>query len=210
MSEYNPPWEEIIRLHQNLKYIVLKAEELTKEKETYIQPILEQRDALDHFIRSKAAELGLLEKTKDSYYIEQQFEKMKGHLYRAFFDAADWASTSIRDEVDFVLSRYTHECIVAVIPEYYEEIIPSIDNISNKIALIRNGKDIAQEKNEIVEEVNRYFDLVDGLFTHLSKIKSKIRGLEDYRKRSLIEKWKNWIITLIIGVICIILGWLIN
>ncbi|MEW6236125.1 MAG: hypothetical protein AB1656_12125 [Candidatus Omnitrophota bacterium] len=84
MPVNNHNWEKIIKLHQYLKSLIIRGEEFGGNFDAFLQPSLEQRSALDHLIRARAAELGLSEHENNVDYIEQQYDKVVGHLYRAF------------------------------------------------------------------------------------------------------------------------------
>ena len=92
-------WKLIVLLQETVKALVIWAEENDVDKlETFLQPIKEQRDALEHLCRVKAAELGLKTGGEDiDKYILINIEKAIGHLYRAFFDAADFLCIILRE-----------------------------------------------------------------------------------------------------------------
>lgn len=102
-GDLSPLWTKIVAVHLSLKQLIIKGEEFDKELETYVQPTLEQRSALDHICRAQAASLGLKDVDDPDTYASQQLDKALGHLYRGYFDAADWFSISIRDRISETL-----------------------------------------------------------------------------------------------------------
>ena len=92
-------WQTIVRVHNATKSLLIKAEEIDPSHQFFYPPIIQQRDALDHIMRAALAWIdpetiknnsGNL---KDpSEYSKRQLDKALGHVYRAFFDAADWVS----------------------------------------------------------------------------------------------------------------------
>ncbi len=118
-------WSKIVQLHRATKTLTLLSEEHElKEWRKFLQPAMEEVHALEHIMRAKAAELGFLadlEPDNKLGYIEKNLDKAIGHLYRAFFDTADWLSVIIRQKIITALETYDNRCITAVIPEYYKE-----------------------------------------------------------------------------------------
>jgi len=130
-------WARIIEVHQYAKELMIKGEEIGSafEYETFIQPLQEQRHALEHIVRARYSELNP-ENDEDDKYIEQNLEKALGHEYRCFFDIADWVSITIRDSIIRQLSKYSSDCISFVFPDYYEKIRPLLEKISQVLKVL--------------------------------------------------------------------------
>ena len=200
-------WSKIVAVHLSLKQLIISGEEFDKELETYIQPVLEQRSALDHISRAKAAELGLKEDVDDiQAYVKQQLDKALGHLYRGFFDAADWFSISIRDGIKETLEPYSHECIQAAIPSYFNAIYPKLIEAEKGIASIRNNKDIIRP-SQILEEVEQYGEILNELLDIHEQVSTRIPAMIDYQQREA-KKSKSGIVTgIIIGLLVALFAW---
>jgi hypothetical protein len=212
-AEYADEWSRIIEIHNHTKSVFLCAEEFDSQFLDFVQPVLELRNAFEHIIRLKAAELGINnEKDADSdNYIPHSFNKALGHEYRAFFDAADWFSVCIRERIIKILTQYSSECIDAVLPNYYSELRPAIDKTCQDIAKIRGAKDVSKSKDLLVE-VNQYRKVIEQLLEIYEQIMNSVPSLVDWNKRSLKSKIISYISTAVIGgVICsFITAWVLH
>ncbi len=199
----NAPWDKIVLLHKNLKSLILVSEEFDPKYNDFLQPSLEQKHALDHLIRAIAAETNQSEHTGDNRYIEEQYDHLIGHLYRAYFDAADWLSITIRDKITTTLKPYSVNCIKAAIPEYYSEYKPKLNQAVTEISALRGAKDVGKEK--IIDEVNQYRELLLELLNIYNDIEVKLPVLDEHKKKEFWFTFKNWIF----AVAGIIIGGLI-
>ena len=178
-------WKTIVQVHQQAKSLMLIAEELDPEFSTFVQPVRELRDALEHIVRAKAVETGIAPPpnniNKDDY-IRTSYGKALGHEYRAFFDVADWLSMTIREKVLGLMEDYSKETITNVVPSYYQEWRPAIEKVSIEIARIRDSKDIA-DKGKILSEVQEYRDKIDELLEIHEQLLISIPALQEYSKK---------------------------
>lgn len=173
-------WHGIVQLQQYTKSLLILAEEYELEEwKTFTQPLQEQRSALDHICRSMASELNIIPNC-DKNYIEENLKKAKGHLYRAFFDTADWLSIVLRERIIREIDRYDIENIIIVIPEYYQKIRPEIEATTLEIAKIRDAKDISKN-NSLIEQVKHYHEKITELLTLYQSLHAKIPLLEKFR-----------------------------
>lgn len=72
---------------------MLIAEEIAEKGEIFIQPLKEQRDAFDHLMRCYGVYFSHQETVGGENlekYVLINLDKACGHIYRAFFDTADW------------------------------------------------------------------------------------------------------------------------
>ncbi len=182
-SPYADQWTRLVEIHNHAKCVFLCAEEFDPEFLDFVQPVMELRNGFEHIIRAKASELGLNGEAdaKLPDYIPQSFDKAIGHEYRAFFDAADWFSVCIRDRITKTLEHYSHECIAAVLPEYYPKLRPRIDQTCWEIASIRGAKDIAKGKDLLVE-VAKYRAAIDELLGIYEQIENSIPAFVVWRR----------------------------
>ncbi len=157
---------------------------------------MELRNALEHVIRSKAAELGINGEADANLpnYVPSSFDKAVGHEYRAFFDAADWFSVCIRDRITKALRPYSQECITAVLPDYYPKLRKTVDRTCREIAELRGAKDIAKGK-DLLAEVGKYRAAIDGLLSVYEQIQDSIPALVDWRRK----KRRNALIVWVLG-----------
>jgi hypothetical protein len=209
-SPHADQWTRLVEIHNHAKSVFLCAEEFDPEFLDFVQPVMELRNGFEHIIRAKAAELGLNGEAAANLpdYIPQSFDKVIGHEYRAFFDAADWFSVCIRDRVTKTLKRYSHECITAVLPEYYPKLRPRIDQICREIAVIRGAKDIAKGK-DLLAEVGKYRAAIDELLGIYERIENSIPALVDWKHKNRRSAVVGWIVSALVGslITAVVTAW---
>lgn len=213
MMENQELWEKICTIQASLKKVVLKVEQISSEQ-TLVQVALEQRNALDHVIRAKSRELIIAEvaepSEEDRQYIRDNFDKALGHVYRGFFDACDWSNIVLREKITQTLKGYSNECICTVIPTYYPEIRPKLDELSSETASIRESKDIANG-NEIIPQVRKYEESVLEMIRIVQSIDYKVPALEQYAKGEKTSNMKSLGIKIALLVLAALLGgWITN
>jgi len=205
-------WSKIVQLHRATKELTLLAEEHELEWRKFIQPAMEEGHALEHIIRSKAAELGSLadlEPDNKLGYIDKNLDKAIGHLYRAFFDTADWLSVILRQKIINALKMYDNRCITAVMPEYYQKIRPNLEQINSEIAQIRKGKDIGKDisaDKALIDQVEFYKEKLEKLLTYHKTIITKVPALEQYKNKEAKKDFRQKVIGFVIGVVVTVIG----
>lgn len=201
-SSPNGRWQKLVEIHNHAKSVFLCAEEFDPGFQDFLQPILELRHALEHIVRAKAAELGISDGANgaDADYILHSLDKAIGHEYRAFFDAADWFSVCIRDRITKTLSRYSHECITAVLTDYYPKFRPRVDQICRNIANIRGDKDIAKGE-EVLAEVGEYRAAIDELLYIDDRIQCCVPALTDWRRKNRRASFMKWLLPALGGML---------
>jgi hypothetical protein len=220
--DYGNTWLKIIEIHNNAKSVFLLAEEFDPESKDFIQPAMELRHGLEHIIRAQAAILGInsSKNNQNHLYIQASFDKAIGHEYRAFFDAADWLSVSIRKRIMETLDVYSHECIEAVIPEYYPILRSRVDQCCREIAAIRGAKDVASNLDieakvgkgkEAIVEVSKYRQVISELLAIDEKVHGSISALIDWKKKNRRSAFCRWFWGPFVGglIIAIIAAWIL-
>jgi len=101
---YKDTWAKIIEIHQYSKELWIIGEEISGE--TLIQPLQEQRHALEHIVRSRICEM---DRGINDDYVQINLERALGHVYRSFFDVADWVSLNIRGKIQDLMKGYSSE-----------------------------------------------------------------------------------------------------
>ncbi len=203
----NKTWQEICEIYTCTKRITLLAEEYDKEFNSFIQPINEIKNVLDHLVRSKSVELGsvkLKNATRQSknIYIHNNLEKALAHAYRAFVDTSDYFAITFREKIINTLSPFNDEVISIAFPEYYSIHRTRIDEISEKVAEFRMKKDIGDSDN-IMNLVREYCAISEELFEIFKKIQKKIAPLMKVKK-GLTKK--NILSHIIQGIIAFIIA----
>ncbi|MCK5804014.1 MAG: hypothetical protein KAI66_14350 [Lentisphaeria bacterium] len=172
-------WRDFVNLYFRTKSLFIQAEELSFEKDTVLQPIMEWRHALDHLMRAKTAELGNDSSQYAPDYTDKQFSKALGHCYRAYFDTADWFSMVMRDRILHALQDYSPTAITAALPTYYSEMRLRINTINDEISGLREGKDIQDEG--LIDGIDHYDKLLQELKEMCIQIESGERAILAYR-----------------------------
>lgn len=203
-------WKEIFDLYNTIKWLYALCEETDKELNTNIQPFNEFRAALDHLMRIIAIQNLDEYKNKDAY---DESRKLYGHLKRAFFDICDLVAINYRNKIIDSLEEYTVTEINTAIPEYYTEIRPEIEKISNRIAFLRTEKRFTEDEEsesaideypEIVKRLQEYLELVNSAVPSLLEIRNKSKNA---KRANLFIQWIIPIGAIVIGSIIGIIGW---
>ncbi len=179
-------WRRIIEIHQYAKDLMLLGEEYDPKHRTFLQPMKEQRDALEHIIRARSKELGVLDvdEQKNEGYIRGNYDKALGHEYRAFFDCADRLSIVFRETITKSVSVYSNQVLTAAFPDYYEHIRPKVTELCAKVAEVRGKKDISKSKqDELLEEVRTYNNIISDLRDSLVEMYNHIPALDECQKK---------------------------
>lgn len=179
MKEFlNSFWREFTAIYTTTKELYILAEEYDDEFSSFIQPIKEQRDALEHIVRAYSRMNGEVSdlSEEDQEYVRKNLNKAIGHIFRAFFDCADVLSISLREKMSQQLKDFRYSQIMSVWPEYERERLKLVD-MPKKVAEMRQKKDIAKGE-DIMVMVNEYKSNIDTLFniydTFMKKIYPKL------------------------------------
>jgi len=183
MINHTEKWTLIVKIHNLTKALVIQSEELDPQHLFYFPIIIQQRDCLDHIIRAAYGWLhpDNLKKSKNAIsdskdYNGRQMEKALGHMYRAFFDAADWVSILYREKIGESMGNYSLNTIHTIFPNYYTKIVPRLEAISLAIAEVRASKDIVHTK-EILTGVDQYMELIAELAIYMEEVQKTIPNL---------------------------------
>lgn len=162
-------WDLLCQIHAYTKKYFLLAEEYNIEMRTFLQPMKEQRDAFEHVVRAYGK---MLTSPEEKDYIEKNMDKAIGHEYRAFFDALDFLTVSIRKRISDELATYTYKEIIDIEPAY-QEIRKNLVCLPEQICELRNRKDIGN-KDELLKLVLQYSEIADSLLNFYKEISEKI------------------------------------
>lgn len=123
-----------------------------------MQPIKEQRDALDHIARAYDSALQGIEDTTE-------LSKALGHINRAFYDVADILTIVLRDNISAYLSEFSYKEILDVWPEYADnrkflvKVGMSIAKLRHQKGRTKNDNVIGDYKN-IVNKLHKIHEIV--------------------------------------------------
>jgi hypothetical protein len=171
MKNFEDLWKGICQIYFLTKHYLLLAEEISENFDTFIQPIKEHRDVLDHITRVYGFEL-LKEKetiVDIDGYKKDNMKKALGHAYRSFFDTADWLTYVCRQEIRKALTGKSYELIVEKYPKYCE-LKALLIELPEKIAAIREHKDMSDKPEDLIKQVNEYVLVMDDLIKAYKEI----------------------------------------
>lgn len=158
-------WTEYSFIYNTTKELYIMAEEYDEDFSSFIQPIKEQRDSLEHIVRAYSRMSSALDVQSEEVrqYISSNLSKALGHIFRAFFDCADVLGIILRERLSIQLREYSYRQIMEVWPDY-EKYRKRLVVMPKEFAKMRTEKDIAQGTIRIIDMVKSYKALVDELF----------------------------------------------
>lgn len=171
-------WAGFVQLYNATKSYLLLIEEIEPQHSTIIQPVKEQRDALDHIIRAYVffERINVCEddEQKDSLVksLTEEFKRANSHLERAINDCADILSIILREKIAAYLSEFSYKEIVSVWPDYPSE-RKYIIRVDEKISKLRNrnisnGEDFMDEYNEVINKLKElYYKVTEDIYPKL-------------------------------------------
>ena len=155
----------------------------------------------------KASELGVVD--KGSGHGDQNLDKALGHAYRAFFEEADWLSIILRERVQKELGEFSSSCINTVLPDYYPEWRPKLDEMAAKISKLRAEKDVA-DGIVIIPQVREYQQVLRDLTEIEGAIRARRGALLDCQEREkkdvFLATSRGWRTTIGASVVGAIVG----
>lgn len=157
-------WEKYNYVYNKQKELCILSEEYDNELCTFVQPIKEQKDSLDHITRAyKDYYDGIAGKNSTDKNIEDNLDKALGHIFRAYYDTADFFSIVIRRTLSMHLQQFTYKQIITVWREY-EDNRRWLVTFPTLMAGLRNNKGINSSFNDIKEKVDEYYKPIEHLF----------------------------------------------
>ena len=97
---YDDLWAKLVKDYFVVKELIIKAENLEKEKRLPINAINELRNALDHIMRVLAKEFKVYD---GNVNIQQNLIEALEHIYRAGYDACDVIAITLLEEIENLL-----------------------------------------------------------------------------------------------------------
>lgn len=94
----------------------------------------------------------------------------------------------MRQKVVAEVEEFSTGTLQAVMPEYYLEIRPFIEEAHQKIAKLRTEKDVADIN---YEDIREYHEIVQKLGQHYKQILIKKPALIEYKNKHGKEQWIN-------------------
>jgi hypothetical protein len=197
----NPTLIDIIKIYTKIKQMIIIAENIDENNRLPLNSVNELRNAFDHLMRVLGKENNI--DGFNSIDIELNLQQTIEHIYRAGYDACDIIAINLYEQIDKMLSPYSSDTIVKVMPNYYSEIKPNLEKLYKQIQNEKIKKGIDEDSF-----ASTYFDGYDSLISKVQDVKleieHKMSTLEKLQnKDSEIEKQskRNYYITLFIGII---------
>lgn len=180
LTMHDELWRKIVTVHNYNKTFFIWCEENGIGLKTFLQPNNELKNAWEHVVRAKARELGIT-KEADPDYIKLSLTDALKHECRAFYDICDWLSWTLRKQFQDNLLPYDHETIIAVIPNYFQEIRPRFDEIVGEIARLRATKDA--EAGEIMTHIEEHKTTLEKLIKDVQHISHAVGALAEFKMK---------------------------
>jgi len=186
---------ELFKLYIEVKEIVLLAEYENKQQKFIISSVNELRNSLDHIMRT----IG------DPATLDKNFDKAKGHLYRAGYDAYEIIVMSKLAEIKDIKEQFKLEAITTAYPDYFTKVVPVISKAKKELVSARANKKI---DNGLVEkDEEKHFTTFEGIATTLIKLVDEINlhvdGIKEAQQEIRRKFWRNIIITTILSSLII-------
>lgn len=188
LDNYTKEVNLLVTWYERAKEVAIVAESMDSRNNAYIQPLHEQRYCLDHFVRAIAYE----NKSENDENIKKSIISAVGHLQRTYSDCVEWILVNVKEEYITTLNQYSNEQINAVFPEYYTEIRPAFDKITDVINNYKINKSVekatqlSDNELEMLNNVTEQFvssEIVKKLDEYLKVLHQRESSLIEHRAR---------------------------
>lgn len=160
-------WERFNAIHSKAKEYFIWAEEYDEDLNTYIQPIKEHKDALDHIVRAYSKIVSGNEiSSLDEKYVVDNLDKALGHIYRAFYDCSDILSIVLRKKISDELNKFDYNELISVWNKY-PEVRQKLIELPNIFKDLRVSKDVAKIKDNILDEYQSHIKWLFEIYGEL-------------------------------------------
>lgn len=211
LSNHEDKVKLLLEWYIKSKEVSIKAESMDKSNTGYIQPLHEQRYCLDHFMRA----INYYYNNESDKIIEKAINSAIGHLQRVYSDSIEWMLVSVKEEYLKELNQYSNEQILQGFPEYYSEIRPDIEEITEQVNNYKTNKSIEKTSSvdPEIKSIESYFfssDIVTKLETYRNELHKHIKILSEikFKDRKYIIRDKL-LFPILTGIIGAVLGGLI-
>jgi|WetSurMetagenome_2_1015567.scaffolds.fasta_scaffold00534_28 hypothetical protein len=198
--------EQVCREYIKTKELVSKAESIDKKSGANIQINKEFRDALSHLIRIFGDQLitgGKKKRKEGNTYYEINFDKARGHIYRAGYDAIDGIAISLRESINNT-EKYSLSIQTQAVPHFAKK-IANLDNYHERIVKYKNEKDIGEQSSITFSQCIKELDEIRD---DAQEIEKSISIMEDFRLQKLKDRKFTWWQSLLVAAGTLILGFI--
>jgi hypothetical protein len=192
---------ELFKLYIEVKEIVFLAEYENKEQKYIISSVNELRNTLDHIMRSFSS--------PDSF--GKNFDKAKGHLYRAGYDAYEIVVISKLAEIKEIKEQFKFGAITTAYPDYFAKVVPATAKAKRQLVSARANKKIDNDLDAKTEEKHflQFENIATELIQLVDDLNLHIEGIAEANKDLKRKFWRNSIISVLaIGLILLVIEYL--
>lgn len=163
-DKYVSELKRLKEIYRMVKETLLLIEEFDEAKFTYISPINELRNVLDHIMRS------LDDNCPDKDY---EIKEAEEHLMRAFRDTVVIFHIIIFKKIETEISKFSYDNVAKIFPEYHTSIRPIQIELKKELVKLRaeSGKKVD------AEFVQKYFDLIYRMLDNYGEVQKMIPSL---------------------------------
>ena len=181
---------KLSNLYLEVKSIMLFAEDEDLDQKLILTSVNEIRNAFDHVMRTFA----------NGESLKPNFDSATGHLYRAGFDAYEVISISIIKQIQDFRKNYSFEAITAVYPDYYQKVIPQIEEIK-KIKASARGKKTNNDKIKPEDHFKEFGKIVADLDKLKKEMDLHISAIQEAEKNIKKKQFRNRIIAFSLTIV---------
>lgn len=171
-SDFHSEVELLLTLYKEVKGIVALAETMDPNRKTYVGPINEMRNVLDHLMRS----------VEHPDRLKEEMHEAREHLYRAGYDTYELLLRHMGKGIIDDLKKYDTEVINAIIPKYYSDYRPKIHSLNRVVADIRANKRIDPDLKDktfreyipVTEELSQIHDHIGRMIPELDAKQARV------------------------------------
>ena len=188
--------KELAPLYFKVKKVIIQAENFDPLKYTYIAPLNELRNTLDHIMKGAQC--------KNSTDLGDDFVESKVHLCRAGYDVYEIFASNLGLGIVKTVEKYSSEVISRVFPQYYTDFQLQIIEIQKELSDVRSKKNI--DGNGQINSFEIYEKNIDNLLNIYKTIQSYIPILEKEKRKSAFRGIGSHLIDISIGIIIALIG----
>jgi hypothetical protein len=195
--------QQLVEFYFKLKNVILYYEETDANSKYNAQIWQELRSSFDHFMRSFSS-IGAKENNES--YVLKNFDKAYGHLYRAYYDAAEGTIFSLKKKLISTFASYTPSQLMQVIPDYVNDRM-LVEHMNNDMALYRSRKDIVTAETSDFESLSNTISQLKVIYDKHCKALPLLNDLAKEGKQNTV---KGIVIGLVIALVGALVGVLVG
>ena len=191
---YDDLWAKLVKDYFAVKELIIKAENLEKEKRLPINAINELRNALDHIMRVLAKEFKVYD---GNVNIQQNLIEALEHIYRAGYDACDVIAITLLEEIENLLKPYPTDAILKVWNNFFEDWYPKLEEAKESIEKAKKIKGNWEGfRSEYFHEYLEKAKILEDLLNELRKRIGAIhKSYEEIKKNENNQrKYTLWVV----------------